>query len=142
MPNITVYLPDELAERVKGAELNVSGVAQRALADELDRRDELAAARDGMTPLTVDAMDRDGTPRRLRFTGRRLADVPEAELYLSEAGKVLLVEEEDWTLWESTMDFAEWLGSDTRDAQGRDVERALEQAAAELGVPVVTWIDS
>ena len=35
MARINVYLPDELAERVKSADINVSAVAQRALESEL-----------------------------------------------------------------------------------------------------------
>jgi post-segregation antitoxin (ccd killing protein) len=35
MARVNVYLPDELAERVKSADINVSAVAQRALESEL-----------------------------------------------------------------------------------------------------------
>lgn len=35
MARINVYLPDELAERVKSADINVSAVTQRALESEL-----------------------------------------------------------------------------------------------------------
>jgi len=35
MARINVYLPDELADRVKSADINVSAVAQRALESEL-----------------------------------------------------------------------------------------------------------
>ena len=37
MARINVYLPDELAERVKSADLNVSSVVQQALDAELRR---------------------------------------------------------------------------------------------------------
>lgn len=33
-----MYIPDELAERAKAAELNISSLAQAAIADELRRR--------------------------------------------------------------------------------------------------------
>lgn len=39
MARINVYIPDELAERAKSAELNVSSLAQAAIADELRRRE-------------------------------------------------------------------------------------------------------
>ena len=35
MARVNVYLPDELASRVKQADLNVSAIAQKALEDEL-----------------------------------------------------------------------------------------------------------
>jgi len=38
MARLNVYVPDELAERAKAAELNVSALAQAAIADELQRR--------------------------------------------------------------------------------------------------------
>jgi post-segregation antitoxin (ccd killing protein) len=39
MARVNVYLPDDLAAAVKAADLNVSSVAQAALADELAARD-------------------------------------------------------------------------------------------------------
>lgn len=38
MARLNVYVPNELADRVRSAEVNVSAVLQAALADELDRR--------------------------------------------------------------------------------------------------------
>lgn len=38
MARLNVYIPDELAERAKSADLNVSALAQAAIADELQRR--------------------------------------------------------------------------------------------------------
>ena len=37
MARLNVYVPDELAERAKAANLNVSALAQAAIADELQR---------------------------------------------------------------------------------------------------------
>jgi post-segregation antitoxin (ccd killing protein) len=39
MARVNVYLPDELAAAVKAADINVSAIAQAALADELAIRD-------------------------------------------------------------------------------------------------------
>lgn len=38
MTRLNVYVPDDLADRVRSANVNVSAVVQAALADELDRR--------------------------------------------------------------------------------------------------------
>ncbi|WP_431878566.1 type II toxin-antitoxin system CcdA family antitoxin [Amycolatopsis sacchari] len=38
MARLNVYVPDELAERAKAADLNVSALVQAAIADELQRR--------------------------------------------------------------------------------------------------------
>lgn len=39
MARLNVYVPDELAARAKAADLNVSALAQAAIADELQRRE-------------------------------------------------------------------------------------------------------
>ncbi|MEV6896863.1 type II toxin-antitoxin system CcdA family antitoxin [Amycolatopsis sp. NPDC051372] len=38
MARVNVYIPDDLAERVKAADLNVSALVQAALADALQRQ--------------------------------------------------------------------------------------------------------
>ncbi|RZQ60059.1 type II toxin-antitoxin system CcdA family antitoxin [Amycolatopsis suaedae] len=38
MARLNVYVPDELAERAKAADLNISALAQAAIADELQRQ--------------------------------------------------------------------------------------------------------
>jgi post-segregation antitoxin (ccd killing protein) len=38
MARLNVYVPDDLAARAKAADLNVSALAQAAIADELQRR--------------------------------------------------------------------------------------------------------
>ncbi|MDQ0380415.1 type II toxin-antitoxin system CcdA family antitoxin [Amycolatopsis thermophila] len=38
MARLNVYVPDELANRAKAADLNVSALVQAAIADELQRR--------------------------------------------------------------------------------------------------------
>ena len=38
MSRLNVYLPDDLAERARAVGLNISGLAQDAVAAELDRR--------------------------------------------------------------------------------------------------------
>jgi len=40
MPRVTIYLPDDLDERVRAARISVSSVCQRALEDELARSDD------------------------------------------------------------------------------------------------------
>lgn len=69
---MTVYLPDELHERVKAVEdLNVSAVCQAALEDELDRRAALAKLDNGPWEDVVVETDDQG---RVVFRGRHLAE--------------------------------------------------------------------
>ena len=70
---ITVYLPDDLAKRVKEhADLNVSAVCQDALRRELARRAELERLDEGMERVKVyiDRLESDAA-----FVGRELAYV-------------------------------------------------------------------
>lgn len=50
MARLNVYVPDELADRARSANLNVSAVLRSALADELDRG-ATNAWLDGLPPL-------------------------------------------------------------------------------------------
>jgi len=43
MARRNISLPDDLDEQARSAQLNVSALAQRAVADELDRRQRMAA---------------------------------------------------------------------------------------------------
>jgi post-segregation antitoxin (ccd killing protein) len=43
MARRNISLPDDLDAQARGARLNVSALAQRAVADELDRRERMAA---------------------------------------------------------------------------------------------------
>ncbi len=43
MARRNISLPDDLDEQARSAKLNVSGLAKRAVADELDRRRRMAA---------------------------------------------------------------------------------------------------
>lgn len=43
MARRNISLPDDLDEQARSARLNVSALAQRAVADELDRRERMAA---------------------------------------------------------------------------------------------------
>jgi len=64
MARLNVYVPDELAERAKAADLNISALAQAAIADELQRRatnswlDALPAPRGTVSHrAAIDALD-------------------------------------------------------------------------------------
>lgn len=65
---MTIYLPDDLYARVKAADLNASAVCQRALTDELERRERLAELDAGMERHEV--YTREGFV--VAFTGRLL----------------------------------------------------------------------
>lgn len=138
--NHNVYLPDEISERAKAASLNLSGLLRTAVTDELERLDELAAARDGMTEQNVDVDPDEGALLRLRFTGKCIgsAGYRLSEIYLTDEGKVIVTwEDGDYTVYDDVEEFTEWVNNPMRDNLGRDAEEALGNALAEVGGRVV-----
>jgi hypothetical protein len=70
-PRTTIYLPDELAERVKATEgLNVSAVCQEALTKEVERMETMTKLREGMTRIELAV----GRGRKVAFVGRWLVE--------------------------------------------------------------------
>src|SRR5215207_5262051 len=90
---VNVYLPDDLGERAKAAgELNLSGLLQGALRDELDRREALASLLDGELPEhELDLEDRNGNHYVGVIHGKLLAEGRHDELvYLTDDERVLV----------------------------------------------------
>jgi len=131
--DINVYLPDELGARAKEAGVKFSALLRDAVTDELARREAIERARDGMTEQNIDLDDYSGNPLRLRFTGKSVGGDSGVEVYLTDAGKVVVVLEEDYLTFEDVDLFSEWVAEPTRDNLGRSAEEALRVALAELG---------
>lgn len=136
MPTQNVYIPDALHQRIEAADgLNLSGIFQDAVTRELDRRDELAAAVDGMVPQKVEATDNDGSPVVLEFDGKVIVDHKDVAIYLLDDGRVLVVFEEGWEEFEDREQFEERVDDEQRNNLGRSIEGALREAATDLGAP-------
>lgn len=54
MRRVNISLPDELYRRAKEEGINISQLTQQALADELDRRDKIAAVDQYLAELEVE----------------------------------------------------------------------------------------
>jgi hypothetical protein len=109
--DITVYLPDEIGARAKAADLKFSRLLRDAVTGELDRREALEAARDGMVKQRVQASeDRHGeNPVVLRFTGRALAGGFETTVWLLEDGRVLVVGEGGYDQFADAEEYGDWV---------------------------------
>jgi hypothetical protein len=136
MMNHNVYLPDEISERARAAELNLSGLLRGAVIDELDRIDTLEAAQDGMTEQTVDVEDRRGESLRLRFTGKYITG-SDPDVYLTDEGKVILVFEEEYETFDDVDDFSDWVANEDRNNLGGSSEDVVREAVAALGGRIV-----
>jgi hypothetical protein len=131
--NINVYLPDELGQRAKEAQLEFSALLRHAVTEELERRAELEAARDGMVSQEIEAYDRDRNPLLLRFTGKPIGGDVGVQGYLTDEGTVIIVFEEDYTTFDNVDEFSAWVVDPTRNALDRHSEQSLDEIVAELG---------
>ena len=133
--DITVYLPNELGERAKAAELKFSRLLREAVETELERRD----ANDGMTLHYVRQRDQDEHPLRLRFTGRVVAQRDDMTVYLTDSGKVLLTwDEVGYDLYPSADAFGDWFWGEDRQTYGEaDYDVTLADAIEALNIPPV-----
>ena len=137
--NHTVYLPDELSERIKDVDLNLSRLFRDAVTEALEAQDRLAAAQDGMTEerIDIDTNTDDGTVQ-LRFTGKRIAGM-DPDVYLTDEGKVVLVESYD--TFDDVEDFVDWVTApEERNNLGRESEQTVAAAAEALGGPRVVQL--
>ena len=87
--DFTVYLPAEIGERAKAAELKLSRLLRDAVTRELDRRaamnDTLAESQE----YKVAVEDRDGRVFAGRITGRAIAVSGDVTVYLTDDERVL-----------------------------------------------------
>jgi hypothetical protein len=86
--DITVYLPDEIARRAKDKDFNLSRMLRNAVELRLREERAMATTLESATEIRLDLED--GTIGR--FTGKKIAEGHDVEVYLSEAGKVVVYE--------------------------------------------------
>jgi hypothetical protein len=92
--NITVYLPDEVGERAKAAELPLSRLLRDAVISELDRRTAMTRTLVLSETHELDLQDGEGRAYTGRITGAMLALESDkhhhAEVYLTDDERVIL----------------------------------------------------
>jgi hypothetical protein len=102
---MTIYLPDELHERVKSdPKLNVSAVCQQALEAELAHRAHLARLGNDMERIIVDVESDVGDAGIVKkaFTGRWLTEDHDYVAYLTRHERIVIVDPyQRWRLYDS-----------------------------------------
>ena len=91
--NHNVYLPDEVSEQAKAAELNLSRLLRDAVTNELERRKAVAATLNDVQVHEVEIEDSDGQFWTGRITGTCIAqdnDKGEVEVYLTDDERVIV----------------------------------------------------
>jgi hypothetical protein len=124
--DITVYLPDDLGQRAKEANLPFSRMLRDAVHDELDRRGAVEnTLAKGIVEYEVELGDRTGV-----ITGKHLGDVGFAQVFLTDDGRVLvhhMDREKVDELEDPETELADWLQNDQRHSD------ALSHIMTQLG---------
>ena len=131
---MTIYLPDDLGKRVKGAELNVSAVCQQALRAELNRLDALRQLDESGAMERVELYD-SRRDQQVAFIGQHLAsDDRDLFAYRTQHGRIAVIDigHERLYVYE---DFDE-LAADARGA-----EQLVGGVAAALGEDYAVLLD-
>lgn len=115
--NITIYLPDDLGQQAKAAELPLSQMLRAAVIDELRRREAMEQMLEGeqVKAYQVDLYSADGEQYVGRITGACLCDSIDCQVYLAEDERVLLYDSDKAEVCELTdpvEELRDWLSEE------------------------------
>lgn len=99
---VNVYLPDDIGERAKRAELNLSGILREAVIGELDRIAALAELEGDMNEWELSVLDDEGRDIIGTFTGKALND--DETVFATDDGRILFHDEHDAKIGEIDID--------------------------------------
>ncbi len=104
--DITCYLPDEVGQRAKAAELPFSQLLRAAVTEELYRRNAVAQTIEEAEVHQLDLQDNDGRPYIGRLTGTRIGDAGgyngNITVFLADDERVIVYDDERLELHELT----------------------------------------
>lgn len=138
---VTVYLPDDLGEKVKAADINVSAVCQEALQEELIRQEALAKLDKGMERIELE-LGLDGEAVKNAFYGKELAfkeygSEADATIYLTQRHRIAV-----FHTWDENATLDVYDDFDAAERQDPESDAGLlAQAAAALGEERVVFLD-
>lgn len=88
--DFTVYLPDEIGQRVKDEGLKISRLLRKAVLEEFARRDGFAKLLEpGVEVYELELEDEAGSPYVGRIKGRRIAGDEETGIYATTDGRLI-----------------------------------------------------
>ena len=109
--DITVYLPDELGQWAKANDVNLSRMLRDAVTEEQMQRTAIEATSATATEHKLDIEGDEGA-YTLRFTGTRIAEDRDVEVYLTDDEDVLVYEadKERYSILTDVEDLSDRLG--------------------------------
>jgi hypothetical protein len=99
--NINVYLPNELAERAKAADLPFSRLLRAAVRGELERRTEMSNTLQNSYESFIDLEDENGRRYQGKIVGKLIASDSKRRVYLTNDERVLVYEADELRYWEA-----------------------------------------
>jgi len=131
--DITIYLPNELGERAKREEINLSRMLRDALIGEFERRSAVEDTLDKAQTFELALENQNGDHYTGRITGARIAVGPECSVYLTDDERVIAHDEDRLDYYEmGDSDPAEWLAEWLQ--PGRNGFEEYMQALSTLGI--------
>jgi hypothetical protein len=88
--DITVYLPDELGERAKRDEINLSRMLRDALTEEFERSDTMSKTLNKPETYELELDDDETGQYTGRITGKLIAEDDDVAVYLTERERVIV----------------------------------------------------
>ena len=128
--DITIYLPDDIAQRAKKQNINLSRLLRDALVEQFRVEDIMAKTLEGASEIKLKLENENGNIYTGRITGKKIASGDHVEVYLTKDERVIVydfgnlkywVEGEDWQV-----DLEDLIGDrdvyvEAMDALGREV---------------------
>jgi hypothetical protein len=98
--NVNVYLPDELGQRAKDAELPLSQLLRAVVVDELERRETMAETLSETETFELELTDSDDNPYTGRLTGTCIdSDGKGREIFLTDDERVISYDGDKGNYW-------------------------------------------
>jgi len=91
--DITIYLPDEIADRAKRQNVNLSRLLRDALAAQFQQEDAMAKTLEGASQVVLQLENEDGRTYKGRITATKIAGSGDVEVFLTEEENVVVYEE-------------------------------------------------
>ena len=95
----TIYLPDDLDAEVKESDINLSGLLQNAVREEMDRRKAISDTLSESEEIELTLLDDEERSYIGRFTGTMVAEGTTHDAYVNNEGKVILHDTRDGKIY-------------------------------------------
>ena len=92
--DITVYLPDDLGQRAKDSEVNLSRMLRDALTAQFEEEEAMEAISAGATVHELKLEDKDGHIYNGTITGKEIAGNDRAQVFVTDRNNVVVYDPE------------------------------------------------